>query len=130
RLAAAWSTALRTCNDPRLEAWYHSRLGETTDLLSAVPILTALLRQGTPESLNALRQVAFGDSRDQEIRSAILRGLAEDWNGRADVYLEAIAETERLPEPYRQDEWAALIRSPVLESFALRGLDLVLRHPG
>lgn len=131
RLGPAWSDAITTCGDPRLDEWYRARALEVEDIPSANLILPALLGHQTAENVALLKRIAYDDTREEMLRLYVLRGLANGQSPQARVglYLEAISRSD-VPEEYRYQEAHALLRSPAADVFVARGLGSIRGHPG
>jgi hypothetical protein len=131
RLGTRWENALLTCNDARIERWYRDRLRERRTLLWAGPVLTPLLNLRTPENLEFMKAIAFGETHDEELRAEILRRLsyASTWPERMELYFEAHERTRRLPRPFDYNAFHELARSPVGGRFLDRALEAVERQP-
>jgi hypothetical protein len=131
QLGPTWSVALRTCNDPRIEAWYRARMLEARDLLSSGGVLLPLLSHRTPATVRLLKEVAFDSSRGEDLRNEILLALAWHWpwENRIELYLDAIARAEQIPLQYRDSEAWALINSPAADAFVMRALESIRQRP-
>lgn len=131
RLGTRWENALLTCNDPRIERWYRDRLRERRTVPAALPVLTALLNLRTPENLEFMKDIAFGEAHDEELRVEILRRLsyASAWPERMELYFEAYARTRQLPRPFAYNAFYELARSPVGAQFLDRAVEAVERQP-
>jgi hypothetical protein len=130
-LVAGWSSALRTCNDPRIEQWYRTRLLESNGYFAALPYLSSLLQLRSREDVEFLKQIAFDVTRGDELRSEILyrlsyQGTLEE---RLELYLDAYSRTRRLPDTYAYNAYHDLATSPVAYRILERGLAAVEEHP-
>jgi hypothetical protein len=120
-----------TCGDPRIEAWFRDHLLAATSALGAAAFLDPLVNRRTRRDVELLKQIAFDDTRDEQMRSEILRRLSDHltWAEQSDLLLEAYSRTTRMPQPFSYNAFHALVRSPVGARFVERSFQIVQEEP-
>jgi hypothetical protein len=131
KLASLWASPLRRCNDPRIRNWYRARLRASRGFLDAVPYMFGLLELRTREDVEFLKQIAFDETRNDELRSEILYriGSRGTWEERLELYLDAYSRSRRIPDPYAYNAYHELSTSPVANRILERGLAAVEEQP-
>jgi hypothetical protein len=130
-LAALWSAPLRNCNDPRIKSWYRARMRASRGFLDAVPYMVSLLELRSREDVEFLKQIAFDETRNDQLRSEILYriGSRGTWEERLDLYLDAYSRSRRVPDPYAYNAYFDLAASRVASRVLERGLAAVEEQP-
>jgi len=131
RLATSWRTALGSCGDARIGAWYRARLAEAREWTVVMPLVSALLLDRTPANIAAMRSVAFDESRSDELRSNVLFYLEQILTPeqKIQLFVDVYRQPGRMPEPYALIEGGNLIRGPHGERFVDQVLQAVLADP-
>jgi hypothetical protein len=128
-ISAAWTIALRSCDDPRMKAWFRAWLLRAEHIFEADPFLVGPL---TPEYVDFLKErLVYDETRSEGFRSEILQMLAGalPLDERIELYLEAMQRTGSVPFPYIFDEWWSLFSGRGRDAFVHRSLEVMFRLP-
>jgi hypothetical protein len=131
RLALSWRSAIRSCGDPRYDAWFRARLAEASNSSLVGRLVVGLLDRPTDANMRALKRFAFDGSRDEDVRTTTLFTMmlrqTEDQN--IDLFFEGFAADDPLPGPFAYTAFFNFAHGDAGEQFVLRAIAAVEQHP-